>query len=192
MLRSAHGSGSRTSTCLFSCFACSASVGDIVLKGADLILAGKDMEVVGNLECSDQDCPDSWTAQATLYQVEEQQMCPAAGEAPSTTTEPTTTTTSTSTSTSTSTEQIGTTQLHDMLGGTMIFAGRDTCSASFSPLSLSNHIIGMLCGRVGTLLTISPRNQDRSAWLRANQNRSNKALSVSKGVQLVLSLTGLR
>ena len=60
-------------------FVCSATAGDIVLNGVDLILDGRDFEVVGNVECSDGGCPDSEDAEATLYQVEEREMCSAQG-----------------------------------------------------------------------------------------------------------------
>ena len=70
--------------CACFLFLCSATAGDIVLNGADLILAGRDMEVTGNVECSAGGCPDTEEAKATLYEVDEKEMCsgapPAGGD----------------------------------------------------------------------------------------------------------------
>ena len=37
-----------------------------------------DMDIVGDLECSSDGCPATKAAQSTLFQMEVQQMCPAA------------------------------------------------------------------------------------------------------------------
>ena len=54
---------------------CRTSVGYLVLVNTNLVLE-KNLDVVGDLECSDGECP-SKTKKASFYDFEKDQMCPA-------------------------------------------------------------------------------------------------------------------
>ena len=58
------------------------SVGGVFLINTNLDLED-DMDIVGDLECSSDGCPATKAAQSTLFQMEVQQMCPAADGPPS-------------------------------------------------------------------------------------------------------------
>ena len=63
------------------CLPCRVSAGVVSLVDTNLDITDYSMDIVGDLDCSDDGCPATEAAQATLFQMQAQQMCPASWDA---------------------------------------------------------------------------------------------------------------